>query len=274
MCDSCPSVDTIVLIAGLFRALVEREVEALRAGVPAVEVSPPLGRAALWRAARSGLEGELVDVDGPGSRPAGDVVTDLVRSLRPQLEAAGDWEMVSELARQVLIAGTSAARQRRALRRRGRLTDVVDQLIAETAGRWPNAAAAVGRRPDAAVRLPAGQRVRPRERGRADQLRRSDRSDRPPSAALREDPPRRCRSGVAALRSREGGIEQEQRADNITFRVTGQSRAQLFPVDLMPRVVGADEWAEPDGRVWGSGRERSTPSCGTSTPSRRSSPTA
>ena len=48
---------------------------------------------------------------------------------------------------------------------------------------------------------------------------------------------------MAALRSREAGIEQEQRADNITFRVTGQSRAQLFPVDLMPRVVGADEWA-------------------------------
>ena len=48
---------------------------------------------------------------------------------------------------------------------------------------------------------------------------------------------------MAVLRSREGDIEQEQRADNITFRVTGQSRAQVFPVDLMPRVVGADEWA-------------------------------
>ena len=65
VCDSCPSVDTIVLIAGLFRALVEREVEALRRGEPAVEVAPPLGRAALWRAARSGLEGELVDISGP-----------------------------------------------------------------------------------------------------------------------------------------------------------------------------------------------------------------
>ena len=49
VCDSCPSVDTIVLIAGLFRALVEREVVGLRAGVPAVEVSPPLGRAARCR---------------------------------------------------------------------------------------------------------------------------------------------------------------------------------------------------------------------------------
>src|SRR6185503_15530369 len=143
VCDSCPSVDSIVLIAGLFRALVERESEALRLGVPAVEVSPPLGRAALWRAARSGLEGKLVDIDGPVSRPAADVVTELVRSLRPQLEAAGDWQMIVELTRQVLLAGTSAARQRRALRRRGRLTDVVDQLIAETAGTWPDPVAAV-----------------------------------------------------------------------------------------------------------------------------------
>ncbi len=141
VCDSCPSVDTIVLIAGLFRALVEREVEALRAGRPAVEVAPPLGRAALWRAARSGLEGELVDNSGPSSRPAAEVVTDLVQSLRPQLKAAGDWPMISELTRQALICGTSAARQRRALRRRGHLTDVVDQLLAETAGRWPDTAA-------------------------------------------------------------------------------------------------------------------------------------
>jgi carboxylate-amine ligase len=137
VCDSCPSVDTIVLIAGLFRALVERELEALRAGAPAVEVAAPLGRAALWRAARSGLEGELVDVSGPSSRPAAEVVTDLVRSLRPHLETAGDWPMINELTRQVLMGGTSAARQRRALCRRGHLTDVVDQLLAETAGCWP-----------------------------------------------------------------------------------------------------------------------------------------
>jgi glutamate---cysteine ligase / carboxylate-amine ligase len=100
VCDSCPSVDTIVLIAGLFRALVEREVEALRAGAPAVEIAPSLGRAAIWRAARSGLEGELVDISGP-SRPAVEVVDDMVRSLRPQLEAVRDWAMITELTGQV-----------------------------------------------------------------------------------------------------------------------------------------------------------------------------
>jgi carboxylate-amine ligase len=234
-------VDTIVLIAGLFRALVEREVDALRAGEPATVISPPLGRAALWRAARSGLEGELVDVSGPASRPATEVVTELVRSLRGQLEESNDWELVSELTRQVLIAGTSSARQRRALRRRGRLTDVVDQLITETAGRWPNTAAAVGEDPTLLFGYHPST-----EAGTTDD----------PIFDEAVDPCGRPRPryekvlntiaglGVATLRSREGGVEQEQRADNITFRVKGQTRAQLFPVDLVPRMVAGDEWAE------------------------------
>jgi len=243
VCDSCPSVDTIVLIAGLFRALVERELEGFRAGVPAVEVSPPLGRAALWRAARSGLEGDLVDIDGPVSRPAGDVVTELIRSLRPQLEAAGDWQMIVELTRQVLIAGTSAARQRRALRRRGRLTDVVDQLIAETAGSWPDTATAVIEDPTLLFGYQPDREYDPADKAAA------------VSYDEAVDPTGRARPryekilhavadlGVAVLRSREGDIEQDQRAESITFRVSGQNRAQVFPLDLMPRLVPADEWA-------------------------------
>ena len=50
--------------------------------------------------------------------------------------------------------------------------------------------------------------------------------------------------GVAVLRAREGEIEQDQRAEDIMFRVSGQSRAQVFPLDLMPRLVSADEWAD------------------------------
>jgi carboxylate-amine ligase len=244
VCDSCPSVDTIVLIAGLFRALVEREVEGLRAGVPALEVAPPLGRAAVWRAARSGLEGELVDIDGPVSRPAAEVVAELVRSLRPQLEAAGDWQMISELTRQVLIAGSSAARQRRALRRRGRLTDVVDQLIAETAGTWPNAAAVVVEDPTLLFGYHPGREYDPTDKAAAVSY---------DEAVVRSGRPRPryekilhtvADLGVAALRSREGAIEQQQRAESITFRVSGQNRAQVFPLDLMPRLIAADEWAE------------------------------
>jgi glutamate---cysteine ligase / carboxylate-amine ligase len=246
VCDSCPSVDTVVLIAGLFRALVEREIEASRAGTPATVLSPALGRAALWRAARSGLEGELVDVSRPLSRPASEVVTELVNSLRPQLEQSGDWDTVSELSRQALIVGTSSARQRRALRRRGRLTDVVDLLIAETAGRGHGTVAAVGDDPTLLFGYqPSSKPVVAGARGDFD-------VSYDEAVDLDGQPRRHYRNvldtvaglGPARLRAREAGIEQEQRADNITFRVTGQSRAQLFPLDLVPRMVIAEEWAQ------------------------------
>jgi carboxylate-amine ligase len=240
VCDSCPSLDTIVLIAGLFRALVQREADAIRAGIESTTISPTLGRAALWRAARSGLEGQLVDATGRASKPASEVVAELVGSLREQLEDNGDWEVISELARQVLIAGSSSARQRRVLRRRGRLTDVVDQLITETAGRWPNIATTVGDDPTLLFGYRANMHPGSPVEVSYDEAVDSGGHPRP---AYKEVLQTFADLGVVALRSREGGIEQEQRAENITFRVAGQSRAQLFPLDLAPRMVAYDEWA-------------------------------
>lgn len=236
ICDSCPSVDTIVLIAGLFRALVEREVAAERAGIPATVISSTMGRAATWRAARSGLEGTLVDIHGPAGEPAAEVVTGLVESLRPQLESAGDWELVSELTWRVLTAGSSAARQRRALRRRGRLTDVVDQLIDETAGRWPDTAAAADTDPS----LLFGYRLRRPEP--ADSFDEAVDDDGRPRERYAPILNTLAGLGGAALRAAAAGVEQDQRAEGITFRVSDQSRAQLFPLDLVPRVIEADEW--------------------------------
>jgi carboxylate-amine ligase len=243
VCDSCPSVDTIVLIAGLFRALVEREVEGLRAGAPALAISVPLGRAALWRAARSGLEGELVDVTGPCGRPAAEVVTELLRLVRPQLEATGDWDVVSELADGVLIAGTSAARQRRALRRRGRLTDVVDQLIDETAGHWPDTAAAVSEDPTLLFGYHPHRVFDPVDRSALPSYDEAVDAEGLPRPAYDEILRSVVGLGVAVLRARESYVEQDQRAENIMFRVSGQNRAQVFPLDLMPRLIAADEWA-------------------------------
>ncbi len=245
VCDSCPSVDTVVLIAGLFRAMVQREVDAVRAGIAPGMLSSTLGRAALWRAARSGLEGDLVDISGPvpASRPAGEVVNDLVRSLRPQLEDSGDWEMISELTRQALLTGTSSARQRRALRRRGRLTDVVDQLIAETAGRW-KATAAVKEDPTLLCGYQAASDTHKPGRDMFASYDEAVDANGQPHPRYEKVLKAIADLGVAALRSREGSIEQERRTDNTTFRVTRQSRAQAFPLDLVPRMVAADEWAQ------------------------------
>ena len=237
ICDSCPSVDTIVLIAGVFRALVEREATALRNRKPATALSPTMGRAATWRAARSGLEGDLIDVEDRVARPAAEVVAGLVQSLRHQLEESGDWDMVNDLMRRVLTAGSSAARQRRALRRRGRLTDVVDQLIAETSGSSPllDTVAAADSDPSLLFGYhPPGDRAET-----YDEAIDPDGCVRPSYRAILD---RLVRLGGPTLRSREASVEQDQRTDNITFRVSGQPRAQLFPLDLVPRLIDATEW--------------------------------
>jgi carboxylate-amine ligase len=131
ICDACPCLADVVLLAGLFRALVIRETSAVVAGRAPMPVRPELLAAATWRAARSGLEGQLVDPTTALPVPARKLVGQLLTSLRPALEAAGDWELVAELAGSALARGSSAARQRAAYARGG-LQQVVDLLIKET----------------------------------------------------------------------------------------------------------------------------------------------
>jgi len=131
ICDSCPSLQDVILLAGLFRALVLREAEAAIAGRASPPVRPQLLEAASWRAARSGLEGDLVDPATATAAPAAYQIRRLLADLRPALEASGDWEQVAELAEVALARGSSAARQRTAYASGG-LQEVVDALLRET----------------------------------------------------------------------------------------------------------------------------------------------
>ncbi|GIF07524.1 carboxylate--amine ligase/circularly permuted type 2 ATP-grasp protein [Actinoplanes siamensis] len=224
--DACPDVDTVVLLAGLFRALVRRARRDHREGRPLPGPRPPLHRAAMWRAARSGLEGELLDLPrSPVPVPAAVAVEHLVGELRPDLEALGDWEQVVDLSVRALSQGSSASRQRRALARRGRIADVVDLLVAETRG------GAVTSGPVAPTRLTPyaaeGDEafpglVAPEYTGIV-----------PVLTAL----------GAAGLRHREDARDEEQRANGVTFSVAGEAATRLFPFDLVPRVVPAGDWA-------------------------------
>jgi carboxylate-amine ligase len=229
--DSSPDADTVVLLAGLFRGLVLRARQDYRAGKPIVPTRPPLHRAAMWRAARSGLEGDLLDLPrSPVPVPAAVAVERLIADLRPQLEELGDWEQVFDLSVQALSRGSSAARQRRAMGRRGRISDVVDLLIADTRG------GATGLGPDGQT-VPAGLTpyalagdeafpggdVLPAYQGIVNVL-----------SAL----------GPAGLRRREDAKDDEQRARGITFSVAGEAATRLFPFDLVPRLVPAADWRE------------------------------
>ena len=136
--DACPSVDDAVLIAALARALV---ITAARADTATDDRQPDatvpqspqvLARAATWRAARSGLDGHLIDPRTIRAAPATDVVHALLVHLRPVLHERGEWTQVAQLIEALLARGPSAHRQRTALCQGQSLTDVVAALAAET----------------------------------------------------------------------------------------------------------------------------------------------
>jgi carboxylate-amine ligase len=229
--DACPDVDDVVLLAGLFRALVGRERAAVAAGTPMLRRPAPLLRSALWRAARSGLEGTLLDLPrSPRPVPAADAVNGLLADLRPQLEESGDWPVVTALAERALARGSASARQRAAYARRGRLTDVVDLLLGDTD---PGEVASLPGVP------PPGTAVLPLYARDGDEVL-SPQAREPAYAGILAVVER---LGASALRRRERHRDEEQRSRGVTFGVGGGASERLFPVDLVPRIVPADDWA-------------------------------
>ncbi len=229
--DACPDADTVVLLAGLFRGLVLRAREDHRAGRPMRRTRPPLHRAAMWRAARSGLEGDLLDLPrSPVPVPAAVAVERLVGDLRPQLEELGDWEQVFDLSVQALSRGSSAARQRRAMARRGRISDVVDLVVADTRG------GATGIGPEGRT-VPGG--LFPYAAAGDEAFPGGDVT--PAYAPLLDV---LSALGSAGLRRREDARDDEQRSRGITFSVAGEAATRLFPFDLVPRIVPAADWEQ------------------------------
>ena len=131
--DACLTVDETVMVAGLVRALARRCAEEALAGAALPRPRPELVRAAHWRAARSGLDGMLVDVLGGRTVPAAEQVGRFLEHIRPALHADGDEKEVEGLVERVLDEGTGAARQRSVFARRCELADVVDFIVGQTA---------------------------------------------------------------------------------------------------------------------------------------------
>ena len=121
-------VDDAVKLAGVVRALVQTELDAVSADAPAPECAPELLRASLWHAARHGLSDTLVDLDG-NTRPAGEVLHRLLLHITPALDASGDTRQVTSLIDHLLQHGTGADRQRTALTEGGirAVTDLISR---------------------------------------------------------------------------------------------------------------------------------------------------
>jgi carboxylate-amine ligase len=130
--DTNADLDTVALTASLVRGLaVAMLADGSEQRPPP---TPPDGRlrTAHGLAAAHGLDGVGLDPVSGERLPAESLVDRLLARAAPGLEAAGDQDLVTELLGRLRSRGSGAARQRSALRRRGRLTDVVDALARAT----------------------------------------------------------------------------------------------------------------------------------------------
>jgi carboxylate-amine ligase len=130
--DVCLTVDEAVMTAALARSLVRTCYAQAVRDEPVQYVRPELLRSAKWRAARYGLDADLIDVEAQSARPAGEMVEKFLELVRPSLEEHGEWEETSALVRETIERGNGASRQRATYVRSGNFNDVVDFMLAET----------------------------------------------------------------------------------------------------------------------------------------------
>ena len=88
--------------------------------------------AAHWRAARDGLDGQLVDLRAGVPRPAWRLLDELVAMIRPELVRFGDWRYVSRQLTRLRRHGNGAARQRRIHKSTGEMPAVIAYLATQT----------------------------------------------------------------------------------------------------------------------------------------------
>jgi carboxylate-amine ligase len=131
ICDGLPTLDEIVCVAALAQCLVERFDRQLDHGYTLPEPRPWLVRENKWRAARYGLDAEIV-IDNTGSlQPVTEAIIDLVDDLLP-IARRLDCERELESIPRLIQRGASYQRQRAvAAANNGDLGAVVDSLIAE-----------------------------------------------------------------------------------------------------------------------------------------------
>lgn len=130
--DVCPRVEVAALVAVLARALVERAARDWDAGTPTPDLSPMTASLMTFRAARSGLGGDLVDPVSRRPRPAAEVVGALVAHVREPLAEAGDTDLVDDVVGSLLRDGTAADRHRRVAGADLDLVAVVRDTVAQT----------------------------------------------------------------------------------------------------------------------------------------------
>lgn len=130
--DVCTDVDDTVLVTALIRAAVATAITDIGNGVAAPDPRDVVVAAAHWRAARDGLDGDLMDLRDGQARPAWDLVDELFTTVSPALLEAGDLELVVDGLARLRDTGCGADRQRRIYRGTGDIRAVMAAMAAWT----------------------------------------------------------------------------------------------------------------------------------------------
>jgi len=144
ICDGLPTLDEIGAVAALSQCLVEQFDRELDRGYTLPTPASWVLRENKWRAARYGLDAEIITDERGTVQPVREAIAELVEELAPTAARLGCSAELEDVNR-VLAVGSSAQRQRAvAAAHHGDLRPVVDSLLAELRDGLP-----------AAVRAPA-----------------------------------------------------------------------------------------------------------------------
>ncbi|MET3567091.1 carboxylate-amine ligase [Leifsonia sp. 563] len=130
-CDGLSTADEVGAVSALIHCLTDRMSGQLDAGVEPVTLQPWFVRENKWRAARYGLDAEIIQAPDGSERLVSDDLRDLVDDLQPEAERLG---CVDELATVLTILDTGASYQRQlavAEQNGGSLQAVVSSLTHE-----------------------------------------------------------------------------------------------------------------------------------------------
>ena len=130
--DVCLDAEFALVIAALSRALVETAVREWTDGKSAPAVPASIVQLAMWRASRSGIQGDLLDPHDWRPRKAIQVITALLDHVRKALVDSGDLHRVVESIEHGLGHGTGAHFQRVSFGLTGSHREVVAMAVERT----------------------------------------------------------------------------------------------------------------------------------------------
>ena len=131
ICDGLPTLDEITVVAALSQCLVERLDRQLDDGYTLPVPKSWVVRENKWRAARFGLDAEIIVDDRGTVSPVRRALLDLADDLMPTARRLGCADELTGIDR-LLAAGASYQRQRAVAQANGGdLTKVVDSLVEE-----------------------------------------------------------------------------------------------------------------------------------------------